>query len=63
MYCHAWKTPTNIITVKEMSIGQEPLLTILATTSKYYVKKESKTAWMEMDIFPLIYTTLPTKIS
>ena len=27
----------------------------------YYVKKEGKTTWMEMDIFPLIYK-LPTKI-
>ena len=27
-----------------------------------YVKKESKTTWIEMDTFPLIYTTLPTKI-
>ena len=25
-----------------------------------YVKKEGKTTWMEMDTFPLIYTTLPT---
>ena len=28
-----------------------------------YVKKEGKTTWIEMDTFPLIYTTLPTKIS
>ena len=32
-----------------------------------YVKKEGKTTWIlffyiEMDTFPLIYTTLPTKI-
>ena len=27
-----------------------------------YVKKEGKTSWIEMDTFPLIYTTLPTKI-
>ena len=27
-----------------------------------YVKKEGKTTWMEMDTFPLIYTTLATKI-
>ena len=27
-----------------------------------YVKKESKTARIEMDTFPLIYTTLSTKI-
>ena len=27
-----------------------------------YVKKEGKTTWMEMDTFPLIYTTLTTKI-
>ena len=27
-----------------------------------YVKKECKTTWIEMDTFPLIYTTLPTKI-
>ena len=27
-----------------------------------YVKKEGKTTWMEVDIFPLIYTTRPTKI-
>ena len=26
-----------------------------------YVKKEGKTTWIEMDTFPLIYTTLPTK--
>ena len=26
-----------------------------------YVKKEGKTTWIEMDNFPLIYTTLPTK--
>ena len=26
-----------------------------------YVKKEGKTTWMEMDTFPLIYTTLATK--
>ena len=25
-----------------------------------YVKKEGKTTWIEMDTFPLIYTTLPT---
>ena len=24
--------------------------------------KEGKTTWIEMDTFPLIYTTLPTKI-
>ena len=29
---------------------------------KVYVKKEGKTARIEMDTFPLIYTTLPTKI-
>ena len=40
MYCHAWKTPTNIITVKEMSIGQEPLLTILATPVNIMSKKK-----------------------
>ena len=29
-----------------------------------YVKKEGKTTWIEMDTFPLIYTTLPkNKIS
>ena len=28
-----------------------------------YVKKEGKTTWIEMDTFPLIYTTLPTKIN
>ena len=27
-----------------------------------YVKKEGKTTWIEMDTFPIIYTTLPTKI-
>ena len=27
-----------------------------------YVKKEGKTTWIEMDTFPLIYTTLATKI-
>ena len=27
-----------------------------------YVKKEGKTTRIEMDTFPLIYTTLPTKI-
>ena len=27
-----------------------------------YVKKESKTTWIEMNIFPLIYTSLPIKI-
>ena len=27
-----------------------------------YVKKEGKTTCIEMDTFPLIYTTLPTKI-
>ena len=27
-----------------------------------YVKKEGKTTWIEMNTFPLIYTTLPTKI-
>ena len=27
-----------------------------------YVKKEGKTTWIEMDTFPLIYSTLPTKI-
>ena len=27
-----------------------------------YVKKEGKTTWIEMDTFPLINTTLPTKI-
>ena len=27
-----------------------------------YVKKEGKTTWMEMDTFPLIYTTFATKI-
>ena len=27
-----------------------------------YVKKEGKTTWMEMDTFPLIYTTVHTKI-
>ena len=27
-----------------------------------YVKKEGKTTWIQMDTFPLIYTTLPTKI-
>ena len=27
-----------------------------------YVKKGGKTTWIEMDTFPLIYTTLPTKI-
>ena len=27
-----------------------------------YVKKEGKTTWIEMDTFPLIYTTLPIKI-
>ena len=27
-----------------------------------YDKKEGNTTWMEMDTFPLIYTTLPTKI-
>ena len=27
-----------------------------------YVKKEGKTARIEMDTFPLIYTTLQTKI-
>ena len=27
-----------------------------------YVKKEGKTTWIEMDTFPLIYNTLPTKI-
>ena len=27
-----------------------------------YVKKEGKTTWIQMDIFPLIYTTRPTKI-
>ena len=27
-----------------------------------YVKKEGKTTWIEMDTFPLIYTTLQTKI-
>ena len=27
-----------------------------------YVKKKGKTTWMEMDTFPLIYTTLTTKI-
>ena len=26
-----------------------------------YVKKEGKTTWIEMDTYPLIYTTLPTK--
>ena len=26
-----------------------------------YVKREGKTTWMEMDTFPLIYTTLATK--
>ena len=29
---------------------------------KVYVKKEGKTARIEMDTFPLIYTTLQTKI-
>ena len=28
-----------------------------------YVKKEDKTTWIEMDTFPLIYTTLSTKIN
>ena len=27
-----------------------------------YVKKVGNTTWMEIDSFPLIYTTLPTKI-
>ena len=27
-----------------------------------YVKKEGKTTWIEMNTFPLINTTLPTKI-
>ena len=27
-----------------------------------FVKKEVKTTWIEMDTFPIIYTTLPTKI-
>ena len=27
-----------------------------------YVKKGGKTTWIKMDTFPLIYTTLPTKI-
>ena len=27
-----------------------------------YVKKECKMTWIKMDTFPLIYTTLPTKI-
>ena len=27
-----------------------------------YVKKEGKTTWIQMDSFPLIYTTLTTKI-
>ena len=27
-----------------------------------YVKKEGKTTWIEMDTFPLIYTTLQAKI-
>ena len=27
-----------------------------------YVKKEGKKTWIEMDTFPLIYTTLATKI-
>ena len=27
-----------------------------------YVQKEGKTTWIEMDTFPLIYTTLATKI-
>ena len=27
-----------------------------------YVKKEVKTTWIEMDTFPLIYITFPTKI-
>ena len=35
-----------------------PILSIL----NVYVKKEGKTTWIEMDTFPLIYTTLPTKI-
>ena len=26
-----------------------------------YVKKEGKTTWIEMDTFPLIYTTLQAK--
>ena len=26
-----------------------------------YVKKKGKTTWIEMDTFPLIYTTLPIK--
>ena len=28
-----------------------------------YFKIEDETTWMEMDIFPLIYTTIPTKIN
>ena len=27
-----------------------------------YVKKEGKKTWIEMDTFPLIYSTLATKI-
>ena len=27
-----------------------------------YDKKEGKTTWMEMESFPLIYNSLPTKI-
>ena len=27
-----------------------------------YVKKEDKTTWIEINTFPLIYITLPTKI-
>ena len=27
-----------------------------------YVKRESKMTWIQMDTFPLIYTTLPIKI-
>ena len=36
-----------------------PIMSIL----NVYVKKEDKTTWIEMDTFPLIYTTLSTKIN
>ena len=35
-----------------------PIMSIL----NVYVKKEGKMTWIEMDTFPLFYTTLSTKI-
>ena len=48
----------NIFFVKTLKSTKISLLFIL----NVYVKKEGKTTWIEMDTFPLIYTTLPTKI-